>query len=186
MVVELFGVQDPSSSERLKANFDQKWRHHLEKQSKHGLLRVLLGTTGSLCVAPVFPKLCFLAASFAQPFLLQRMLRYLASTKEDKNIGYGLIGAFGLVYFIQAVAQSHYGHSINKHVAEIRSILVHAIFQQSLEVSIPGLKDGQVATLVNNDIQLLMDGILDIHETWASILTLPIAIWLLYKQISYA
>jgi len=170
----------------LKAQFDQKWKSQLKNQTKHGLLRVLISTTRSFSIAPIFPKLCFLAASFAQPFLLQRMLRYLGSPREDNNIGYGLIGAFALIYFIQAVSQSHYGHAVNKHVAEVRSILVHALFQQSLEVSISDLNYGQVATLVNEDVQLIMDAILDMHETWASLLTLPIAIWLLYKQISYA
>lgn len=183
---ELFGVQDPTSSEQLKAQFDQKWKAVLNKQTKFGLIGVLISTTCNLLLAPIFPKLCYLGVNIAQPFLLQRMLTFLQSKKDDSCIGYGLVGAFALVYFIQAISQSQYGHAVNKHVAEIRSILIHAIFQHSLDVSVSGLKDGQVATLVNNDIQIVMDAILDLHETWASILVLPIAIWLLYRQISYA
>lgn len=135
---------------------------------------------------PIFPKVCFLGTTFAQPYLLQRMLTYLSDKKESSNIGYGLIGAFALVYFLQAVSQSQYGHAVNKHVAEMRSILIHAIFNKSLDVAVSQVKDGQVTTLINNDVQIVMDAILDLHETWSSLLTLPIAIWLLFNQISYA
>lgn len=48
----------------------------------------------------VVPRLCLTAFTFAQPFLIERVIAYLS---EDENvntnkIGYGLIGAYGIVY----------------------------------------------------------------------------------------
>ena len=57
-------------------------------------------------LAPVIPKLVNLAFTFAQPLLLQRFLSYLQNPQDraNANTGYGLIGAYFLVYFGMAVS----------------------------------------------------------------------------------
>ena len=48
---------------------------------------------------PVFPLLCYIAFTFAQPLMLNRVLEYLATMgTASPNIGYGLIGAYAVVY----------------------------------------------------------------------------------------
>jgi len=55
---------------------------------------------------PIIPRLVLLAFTFCQPLLVNRFLDYLQDPVEikDANIGYGLIGAYGLVYFGMAVS----------------------------------------------------------------------------------
>lgn len=54
---------------------------------------------------PIIPRLALLALTFCQPLLLRRLLDYLKhSDVEDKNIGYGLIGAYFVVYVGLAVS----------------------------------------------------------------------------------
>lgn len=57
---------------------------------------------------PIIPRLALLALTFCQPLLLRRLLDYLKhSDVESKNIGYGLIGAYFVVYVGLAVSAVH-------------------------------------------------------------------------------
>lgn len=59
-------------------------------------------------VAPVLPYLVLVASQLAQPFLISTILTYVGSSYDgsdyQKNIGYGLIAAYGLVYLCIAVS----------------------------------------------------------------------------------
>lgn len=56
-------------------------------------------------LAPIFPRLCYLALTFAQPFLVRRAIDYISKPKTDgsKERGDGLIAAYSLVYYGIAV-----------------------------------------------------------------------------------
>lgn len=56
----------------------------------------------------MFPRLCVLGLQLAQPFLIQESVSYVEAARgpESRNIGYGLIGAYGLVYIGIAVCCS--------------------------------------------------------------------------------
>jgi ATP-binding cassette subfamily C (CFTR/MRP) protein 1 len=54
---------------------------------------------------PIIPRMLLLALTFCQPLLLRRLLDYLNNSDvEDKSIGYGLIGAYFVVYAGLAVS----------------------------------------------------------------------------------
>lgn len=56
-------------------------------------------------MAPFFPRLCLTGFTFAQPFLVNRVITYLENGgPRDKNIGYGLMGAYALTYTGLAVS----------------------------------------------------------------------------------
>ena len=48
----------------------------------------------------VFPRLCLIACNFAQPFLISNAIELSLApvTANTTNTGYGLIGAYFLVY----------------------------------------------------------------------------------------
>jgi len=54
------------------------------------------------------PRLALIALRLSQPFLISHALRYLTTSSEElsKNVGYGLIGAFALVFIGSAVRQT--------------------------------------------------------------------------------
>jgi hypothetical protein len=69
------------------------------------LKRVLFSLLKWPILVPIIPRLALLALTFCQPLLLRRLLDYLKHADvEDKNIGYGLIGAYFVVYFGLAVS----------------------------------------------------------------------------------
>jgi hypothetical protein len=52
------------------------------------------------------PRLAMIALSISQPFLVSHALRFLTmpSSEATMNLGYGLIGAFALVFVGSAVS----------------------------------------------------------------------------------
>lgn len=58
-------------------------------------------------LAPILPKLAQIAFTLCQPLLLRRLLKYLADDEQNPNIGYCLIGAYGVVYVGIAVRTQH-------------------------------------------------------------------------------
>jgi hypothetical protein len=56
-------------------------------------------------VSAGFPRLCLLGFTFAQPFLINQTVIFVSQSVEEatQNTGYGLIGAFALVYIGLAV-----------------------------------------------------------------------------------
>ena len=51
----------------------------------------------------IFPRLCLVAFNYAQPFLISSAILYVSQSSPNKNDGYGLIAATGLVYLGIAV-----------------------------------------------------------------------------------
>jgi hypothetical protein len=59
-------------------------------------------------LAVVPPRACLIAFNYCQPFLIERAVNYSNqdSSAQDTNIGYGLIGAYVLVYVGIAVSRN--------------------------------------------------------------------------------
>ena len=75
---------------------------------KKSLLMVTLGRLKWPILAVVPPRLCFTAFNFCQPFLINRAVTYSqqADGPQVRNVGYGLIGAYVIVYVGIAVRWS--------------------------------------------------------------------------------
>lgn len=48
-------------------------------------------------------RLVLIGLNYSQPFLISRLITYVGGQNPDKNDGYGLIGAFALVFVLKAV-----------------------------------------------------------------------------------
>jgi ATP-binding cassette subfamily C (CFTR/MRP) protein 1 len=61
-------------------------------------------------MAPIFPRIVLIAFTLCQPLLLNSFIGYLQRPNEpdSENIGYGLIAAYGIVYFGLAVSTDPY------------------------------------------------------------------------------
>jgi hypothetical protein len=76
--------------------------------SQQSLLLVLFWRLKWSLLAPVFPYLIVVASQLAQPYLISAVLGYVGSTYDgsqyDRDIGYGLIAAYGMVYLCIALS----------------------------------------------------------------------------------
>lgn len=76
------------------------------KSAKHSLLTSNLSAFKVAFIAPILPRLCLAGFSFAQPFLVNRVIDFVGQTSNDESSGIagGLIGATALVYIGIAVS----------------------------------------------------------------------------------
>jgi ATP-binding cassette, subfamily C (CFTR/MRP), member 1 len=105
-------------------------------------------------LAVVIPRLSLLAFTICQPLVLNRFLLFLQDGTESVNVGYGLIAAYGLVYFGIAISSSFYWHRCNRSLTMLRGILVAAIFSKTTELSITKSDDRAAVTLMSTDVRL--------------------------------
>jgi hypothetical protein len=72
------------------------------------LIRVLCNVLKWPYFMPVTPRLVLLGFTFCQPLLMNRFLDYLQepASSKDKSIGYGILGAYGVVYLGIAVSST--------------------------------------------------------------------------------
>ena len=70
------------------------------QEAPGALMSTWMGAFGKSIVAPIIPRLCMMAFVYAQPFLIKQaiILAQLPKTETFDNWGYGLIGAFVIVY----------------------------------------------------------------------------------------
>lgn len=134
------------------------------------------------------PRLAVVGITLAQPMLLERMLNFVQGDGYENRsaVGYALIGAFALLYCLIAVFNGWFHHASNKLALELRSQLVDAVYRKLLEMRLSSLDTGKATTLINVDMQHIMDGSLILHDIWASFFTVAVATYLLYLQIQLA
>ncbi|KAH8811062.1 putative ABC transporter [Xylogone sp. PMI_703] len=183
---DLFDIEDDQTSERRRLEFQRAWDSCGYISSKYALMGVLLETMSPYLLAPILPRLAMVAVTFGQPFVLNRILSFLSDPTQNISIGYGLIAAISLVYLLIGLTKSQYYHLLNTCTLEVRNVIVTAIYDKALEVDSAALGTGTTSTLINNDIDVIMQGLHSFHEVWASIITLGVAMWLIYLQMSWA
>ena len=136
---------------------------------------------------PAIPRATIVAITLVQPMLLERMLTFVQRGPDQRQeIGYALVGAFALLYTLTALFNGWFHHASNKLALELRSQLVDACYRQLLKLRLAALDSGKAATLINVDMQHIMHGSLILHDIWASIVTVAVAVYLLYRQIQLA
>lgn len=78
------------------------------KQGNNALPGTIFSALKWPILAPVPAYMILVGLQLAQPFMISTIMAYLASpvdhTEDQRNIGYGLIGAYGLVYISIAVS----------------------------------------------------------------------------------
>lgn len=97
-----------------------------------------------------------LAFTICQPLILSRFLEFLQDTTQPANIGYGLIGAYGVVYLGIAVSQALYWHCNARCVAMLRATLVSAVYTKVTDISVTVGKDAAAVTLMSSDVSSLL------------------------------
>lgn len=136
----------------------------------------------------IIPRLCFTAFNFSQPFLLQRILSYLPGDGPSNRpaVGVGLIFAYILVYYGYALSGALNQHRVYRAVARLRGSLIALIYRETLTMSVAEQKESEVVTLMNADVERIATGLRQSQELWASLVEIPLSVWLLSRQISWA
>lgn len=117
-----------------------------------GLLWCCILTLQRSLYAVIVPRLVQLAFTICQPLVLNRLLIYLEDESQSEKIGYGLIGAYGLVYVGIAASQALYHHRNGRSTSMLRGILISAVFGKATEISITTADTNAPVTLMSSDV----------------------------------
>ncbi|KAI4848302.1 multidrug resistance-like protein, partial [Aureobasidium sp. EXF-8845] len=183
---DLYAVSDDVASETLSSKFSQEW----ERQSKNGpadLKRVIFSLLKWPILVPIVPRLLLLALTFCQPLLLRRLLDYLNNSDvEDNNIGYGLIGAYFVVYAGLATSSAIYWHRHYRFLSMLRGTLITAVYGKATSIAAVAKDNKASITLMSTDVEQTIRGLIDLHEMWANIVQVAITTWLLEIELGAA
>ncbi|KAH8701635.1 multidrug resistance protein MDR [Talaromyces proteolyticus] len=163
----------------------QRW-DSVSKSRKNALAWCTLGVFKSSVAHSFLSRFALIGLNYSQPFLITRLINYVGGKGSDRNDGYGLIGAFALVFILKAILNGIYEHYNFRFITQIRGAMVSMIYEKTLTLPSKELNDLLGITLMSNEIDNIASGIQNAHEIWASPIELVVAIYLLERQLLWA
>ncbi|KAF7870491.1 hypothetical protein EAF04_004235 [Stromatinia cepivora] len=185
---DLYPLNEELSTGKLLPRFQTAWEL---AGAKAGSYRALYATfralIGSILVAMI-PRVCLIGFNFCQPLLIHRFTNYLQQpvTENATNQGYGLVGAYGIVYLGITISTAIYYRLTYRSLIMIRGVLVSAIYHKTTQIGIGEFDNAAAVTLMSADTESIMYALRQMHEVWANIIEVGLASWLLYTQVSFA
>ncbi|KAL3426779.1 hypothetical protein PVAG01_00288 [Phlyctema vagabunda] len=182
---DLYPMDEDMIAEKLGLEIRQIWTASQEGR-KYRLIFALMKQFRWQMINPIIPRLFLVCFTFCQPLLLNRYLKFLQNPAEDKSTGYGLLGAYAVVYFGIAISTGFYWHRVYRWITMVRGSLVSAIYHKTTDISITALDNSAAVTLMSADIARIELGIRLTHELWANIIQVGLATWLLQRELGLA
>jgi ATP-binding cassette subfamily C (CFTR/MRP) protein 1 len=187
LIEDLFGLDKHLKTPYLQNLLQTGWEKS-PKKGNYALLFTVLRTLKKPILAIVFPRLCFIAFTFCQPFLITATLDWSErdSDSDDQDQGYGLIGAWFLVYIGIGVTMGQHQHLTYRAITMMRGQLISMLYDKATDISITTADPTAALTLMSADIERIDVGWRTAHEIWANLLEIGIAVYLLERQLGVA
>lgn len=157
-------------------------------KSPHRLLLTAFGVLKWPIIQTLFPRACLTALMFCQPFLINRTIRLSqeAITVATTQAGYGLIGAYFLVYVGIAVSMGQYQHRTFRTITMLRGGLISLLYRKTGTLNLKNVDPAASMTLMSADMERIVQGWQTMHEIWSNLAEVGIAIFLLEQQLGVA
>ncbi|RFU28601.1 hypothetical protein B7463_g7731, partial [Scytalidium lignicola] len=188
---DLYPIEEDMSSAFLQTHGQRAWDRVVQGRPR-ALLWSTLRAMRVAFIYCIFPRVCLIGFRYAQPFLLSRTVDFANNLDEPDSIGWGLTGAFGLVFLGSAVSNGLYEHMNYRFVTSVRGTLISMIYAKTVDLSITALNESAAVTLMASDsaaksyLEAICQGLAMVHELWAVPIELGICLWLLYRQLGLA
>ncbi len=184
---DLFPLDKHLTSEYLFQRLSDTW-HFLDNKSPNSLFLLVANTMKWHLLSAFPPRLALIGFTFCQPFLITRAidLSQQPIDKASSNAGYGLIGAYLLVYVGIALTTGQYQHLTYRAITMARGGLTTLMFAKTSSLKSNAVDSSSALTLMSADIERITNGWQTMHEIWASVIEVAIAIYLLEQQLGAA
>ncbi|KAL5115336.1 hypothetical protein ACEQ8H_006781 [Pleosporales sp. CAS-2024a] len=159
---------------QLDKHLQSDYLHHLlgssldrlERKSSHSLFIATLRKLKWPVLSVVPPRLCLIGFNFCQPFLINRAVKFSQQpvTPQTTNIGYGLIGAYFLVFLGMAVSTGQYQHKTFRFITMMRGGLISMLYSKATGVALTDVDTAASLTLMSADIERIVTGMETAHE----------------------
>ncbi|KAM0263319.1 hypothetical protein ACHAPA_008810 [Fusarium lateritium] len=123
-----------------------------------------------------------------KPFLISATLAWAErdSNSDDMSEGYGLIGAWFLVFVGLAVTTGQYQHMTVRATTMARGQLISMLYDKATDMSITATNPTAALTLMSADIERIDTGWRTAHDVWANLIEIVVAVYLLGRQLGLA
>ncbi|PWY82697.1 ATP-binding cassette transporter [Aspergillus eucalypticola CBS 122712] len=187
-VLGIDDIPEMDADQRAQSTQQELEKAWAARTSNHRLLRSTFYAYRRTFLSAIVPRLCLSAFSFCQPFLITATIDYIQNdkTSDNKNRGQAIVGAYVLVYLGWAISTAVYWRQTNRFNTKVRSGLISMVFNQTSRLKASDINDSAAITLMGTDVERIVQSQKTIHETWASVLEVGIAIWLLERQLLIA
>ncbi|KAI9845011.1 MAG: hypothetical protein M1837_005155 [Sclerophora amabilis] len=185
---DLFPLDKKLYSERLQNDMQLAWDKVPDQRRANALMYTWLRVHIWQIMAAVIPRLCLIGFTFAQPFLVTRAIELAGSpsTQPNNNVGYGLIGAYILVYVGIAVSNGQYEHRAYRAAVMMRGSIVPCIYRKTLLLDSSDVSPAAALTLISTDVENITPGVVLLHEVWAGMVEIGLTMYLLERQVGAA
>ncbi|KAL8856229.1 MAG: hypothetical protein Q9178_007146 [Gyalolechia marmorata] len=186
-VEDLLPLDKHLTSNYLYDRVYQPWADRA-KGLPRSLLKIFFRRLQWRLLAGVPPRLALIGFNFCQPFLIERAIKFnsMPINQSTTNIGYGLIGAYFLVYCGIAITTGQYQHLTYRAITMARGGLVSLMFDKTPLVKADAADPASSLTLMSADIERITNGWTTMHEVWANPIEVALAIFLLERQLGAA
>lgn len=157
------------SSKKLHKRFQKHWNKTKAKPGRYRLLFACLSTWKWELLQILFPRLCFVGFSFAQPFLMGRVIDTVDENGKDENgevrlpptagTKVGLQGATAFVFVGMALSKTTSQHMTNRLMTQVRGGLVSELMEKTHHLSDQEAKKAAVLTHMSSDIDSISEGL---------------------------
>lgn len=183
---DLNGLDKNLQSSRLSIKARNAWQRRKRPERRFEVPLSLCKALWWPLVSAVFPRVCLIGFTFAQPFLISSLLDWLSESRSSENKGYGLLGATILIYLGLAVSNLHYNHMIYRFIAMFRGATSSLIYEHGLNIPDGRLDDRSAAiTLMTTDIDRISACLVNLNECWAQSIEVVVGITLLSIRIGW-
>ncbi|KAI0484872.1 putative multidrug resistance-associated protein [Xylariaceae sp. FL0804] len=172
-------------SPKLRLGLEQAWAKS-DRNRRNSLIWACFRAYAAALRSAIIPRLCLSAFTFSQPFLISTLIDWIQNRHQPLNFGQALIGAYALDFLGMAAATAIYWYGTFRFLTHLRGGLISIIFRHTVELR--AIETGSITglTLMGTDVDRIMVGFRSIHEVWASLLEVAIAIYLLERQLGVA
>jgi ATP-binding cassette subfamily C (CFTR/MRP) protein 1 len=185
-VDDLFQLDKHLGSRYLHGQLQAEWSK-APKKSGNALFLTVLKSLKMPLLAIVFPRLCYIGFTFCQPFLITATLDWTDNdVPSDPNQGYGLIGAAFFIFMGIGITMGQYQHYTYRAITMARGQLITMLYEKATNMSITAADPTSSLTLMSADIERIDMGWRTMHEIWANLLEIGVALYLLQRQLGIA
>ncbi|KAL4766171.1 putative ABC multidrug transporter [Aspergillus foveolatus] len=186
-VEDLFVLDKQLSSKHLHLALEAAWNQVSLKEPNTLFVCTMRTFKWQICAA--VPYRAFLVAlNFCQPLLLHRSLSFTVEPVNGttNNVGYGLIGAYILVYIGLGVTMGQQQHLTYRAITMVRGAIVSMVYRKACTLNLKDADPAESITLMSADIERIVQGWQTMHEMWANIAEIALAVFLLERELGVA
>lgn len=132
----------------------------------------------------MIPRLFVIAFRYAQPLVMDALIRFVNDTTTDTDRGIWLISSAAITYIGLAVSAAIYQRYIDRLRIMVRGALIGLVHDQAMRL--PGKEaESEAVTLINSDVDSVESVGEILHDTWAYLLEVMIGITLLAARLQW-